>query len=159
VVPSVETVAAEVEAAIAGRQPPILLVRPGEKWDCFAASDVALAASGTVALELAVAKLPMVIAYKVAPITARIVRAVLTVKYASLLNLQLDRMVVPEFLQEECTPEKLANAASALIIPGDEREQQLAGAAEALALLGVDGESPSRRAAREALSMIQERTQ
>jgi len=156
VIPSVETVYAEVAAAAAASHLPVTMVRQDEKWDCFAASDGAMAASGTVALELAVAGVPMVIAYKVAPATAMIVRRLLTVKYVSLLNLLVDRPVVPEFLQENCTPSLLAAALRPLLQDGPERKAQLAGAKEALAALGVEGESPSRRAARQALAMIEE---
>jgi len=153
-VPTVETVAAEVAAAIEKSRVPAILVDPDEKWDCFAACQAALAASGTVALELAVAGVPMVIAYKVAPMTAMIIRRLLTVEHVSLLNLVANRRVVPEFLQEDCRPEILAQAATPLLAGGEERDRQLSGCREALAALGVAGESPSLRAAREALSMI-----
>ena len=156
VIPSVETVAAEVAAAASASGLSIVMLDQREKWDCFAACDAALAASGTVALELAVAQLPMVIAYKVAPATAMIIRRLLTVKYVSLLNLLVDRPVVPELLQENCTAEKLSVALLPLLQDGAARQIQLAGCAEALAALGVEGESPSRRAAREAFQMIEE---
>ena len=157
VIPSVETVVAEVRAAVAGWRVPPLVIDGHEKWDCFAASQAALAASGTVALELAVARLPMVIAYRVSAPTAMIVRRVLTVKYVCLLNLLLDRAVVPEYLQEDCRPESLADALTPLMRDEAARARQLAGCAEALDKLGIAGETPSRRAAREALSMIEER--
>jgi lipid-A-disaccharide synthase len=155
-IPSVETVSAEVAAAAADSGLPIVMVDQREKWDCFAACDAALAASGTVALELAVAGVPMVIAYKVAPATAMIIRRLLTVKYVSLLNLLVDRLVVPEFLQENCTPDRLAAALRPLLQDGPERRDQLEGCKQALAALGLAGETPSRRAAREALAMIEE---
>lgn len=154
VVPSVETVAEPVRRAVAGWSVPALVVDSAEKWDAFAASDAALAASGTVALELAVSKVPMVIGYRVAPMTAAIARRLLTIKYVCLLNLLVDRLVVPELLQEKCVPADLADALSPLMRDGPERRVQLEGCAEALRALGVDGESPSLRAAREALSMM-----
>jgi len=154
VVPSVETVAAPVRRAVAGWKVPALVVDPSEKWDAFAAADAALAASGTVALELAVSMVPMVIGYRVSPVTAMMVRRLLTIKYVSLLNLLVDRPVVPELLQENCVPAALADALSPLMRDGPERRLQLEGCAEALRALGVKGESPSLRAAREALSMI-----
>jgi lipid-A-disaccharide synthase len=155
VVPSVETVAEEVRRAVAGWEVPAVVVDSCEKWDAFAASDAALAASGTVALELAVSSVPMVIAYRVAPLTAMLARRLLTIKYVCLLNLLVDRLVVPELLQESCVPADLADALSPLMRDGPERRLQLEGCAEALRVLGVDGESPSLRAAREAVSMIE----
>lgn len=154
VVPSVETVSASVRDAVAGWRVPAVVVGNEEKWDAFAASDAALAASGTVALELAVSAVPMVIAYRVAPLTAMLARRLLTIKYACLLNLMVDRLVVPEFIQENCTANALTEALTPLMTDGPVRRQQLAGSAEALKILGVDGEKPSWRAAREALSMM-----
>jgi lipid-A-disaccharide synthase len=154
VVPSVETVSESVRRAVADWTVPALVVGADEKWDAFAASDVALAASGTVALELAVSKVPMVIAYRVAPLTAAIARRLLTINYVCLLNLLVDRLVVPELLQENCVPASLAAELDALMHDGAERRIQLEGCDEALDALGVGGESPSLRAAREALSMI-----
>jgi len=154
VVPSVETVAEPVRRAVADWTVPVLVVGTDEKWDAFAASDAALAASGTVALELAVSKVPMVIAYRVAPLTAMLVRRLLTIKYVCLLNLLVDRLVVPELLQENCTPLNLVGELAPLMRDGRERRLQLEGCAEALDALGVGGEAPSLRAAREALAMI-----
>ena len=153
-IPTVETVSDSVRRAVAGWRGPAVVVGNEEKWGAFAASDAALAASGTVALELAVSAVPMVIAYRVAPLTAMLVRRLLTIKYACLLNLLVDRLVVPELLQEKCTPGGLTEALTPLMRDGPARREQLAGCAEALEALGVEGERPSWRAAREALSMI-----
>ncbi len=154
VVPSVETVSHDVRHAVANWKVPSVVVGNGEKWDAFAVSDAALAASGTVALELAVSAVPMVIAYRVAPLTAMLVRRLLTINYVCLLNLLVDRPVVPEFLQEKCTAGALTEALTPLMLNSPARHLQLAGCADALAVLGVDGEKPSYRAAREVLSMI-----
>ena len=154
VVPSVETVSDSVRRAVAGWRVPAIVVDADGKWDAFAASDAALAASGTVALELAVARVPMVIAYRVAPLTAMLARRLLTIGYVCLLNLLAGRPVVPELLQEACEPARLIEVLLPLLRDGPERRRQFDGCAEALELLGVGGESPSRRAAREALSMI-----
>jgi lipid-A-disaccharide synthase len=154
VVPSVETVSASVQREVARWRVPAVVVGNAEKWDAFATSDAALAASGTVALELAVSAVPMVIAYRVAPMTAMLVRRLVTIKYACLLNLLVDRPVVPELLQEKCTPGALTEALTPLMTDGPVRRRQLAGAREALQILGVEGEKPSWRAAREALLMM-----
>ena len=154
VIPTVETVSETVRRAVAGWKVPAVVVGNEEKWDAFASSGAALAASGTVALELAVSSVPMVIAYRVAPLTAMLARRLLTIRYVCLLNLLVDRPVVPELLQEKCTPGGLTEALIPLMTDGPERRKQLEGCAEALKALGVEGDKPSLRAAREALSMI-----
>jgi Lipid A disaccharide synthetase len=75
--------------------PVTIVTEPGMKRDTFAASDAALAASGTVAVELAVVGTPAVIAYRANPISAAIARRMIKVKYASLVNLLLDRAATP----------------------------------------------------------------
>ena len=87
--------------------PATLVTTSLEKFAAYRESRAALAASGTVSLELAVAGLPMVIAYKVNPITHFLLRRLVKVKYACLINLLLNKEVVPERLQHDCTPEKL----------------------------------------------------
>ncbi|WP_273857477.1 lipid-A-disaccharide synthase [Photobacterium sp. GSS17] len=72
------------------------------------ASDAVLLASGTVALECMLVKRPMVVGYKVKPLTAWLAKRMLKTKYVSLPNILADRELVPELLQDDCTPEKLA---------------------------------------------------
>jgi len=69
-----------------------------------------LAASGTISLELAAAGLPSVIAYKINSLTHFLVRRLVKIKYACLINILMNKEVVPERLQKECTPEKLSVA-------------------------------------------------
>ena len=155
VLPTTETTAAAVEAAVKGWPLPVTVLRgPAEKYDAFAAGTVALAASGTVALELAMARLAAVIAYRVNPLTHELLRRVLKVKYAHLLNLILDRAVVPELLQRDCTPERLADAVGRLIAEPALRAEQAAACADALKQLGYGGLSPGLRAADEVLMII-----
>ena len=155
VAPAVETVAAEVAAA-AARWPVDTLVVTGrdEKHDAFAASTVALAASGTVALELAIAGLPMVITYKANILTAWAARRMMRVPYVSLVNLILDRPVAPELLQQRCRPDLLADAVGALLADRRARAAQSAEARRAAELLGMSGTPPSRRAAEVVLDVI-----
>jgi lipid-A-disaccharide synthase len=87
---------------------PILVTETEDKHDAFAASAAALTKSGTSALELAMAGLPMVVAYRVNPLTAAIARRTVKVRYASLLNIIPDRLVVPELIQADATPDRLA---------------------------------------------------
>lgn len=158
VIPTVDTVADRVAAQSADWPTPLRIVRGGrEKFDAFAAAGVALAASGTVALELAMAGLPAIIAYKVNPLTAVAARHLLKIKYVNLVNLLLDRPAVPEFLQEQCKPDILAGALGLLLDDATAREAQKAALAEAMARLGRGGPSPSRRAAQVLLDTITER--
>ena len=94
---------------------PILVQTESEKYDAFSASNVALAASGTVSLELALANVPTVIAYKLSPITAWFVKKAIKVKYINLINLILDKNAVPELLQENCCPKLLAENVTRLL--------------------------------------------
>ncbi len=154
VLPTVGPVAEAAEAAAhALGVPTTVVLDPAAKRDAFAASDVALAASGTVAVELAVVGTPAVIAYRARPLTAAIVRRLIKVKYASLVNLLLDREVTPELLQENCRPEKLAEALDRLLAVPEARAAQRSAYGEALAKLAVEGR-PSDRAAAVALAMI-----
>ncbi|MDR6291344.1 lipid-A-disaccharide synthase [Inquilinus ginsengisoli] len=157
-VPTVETVAHLVRAA-AQSWPgePILIEGDGEKYDAFAGSDAALAASGTVALELGMARVPSVIAYLINPLTAFVVRRLLTTKYANLVNIMLDRPAVPELLQENCTPDKLAAAIDRLLTdPAAVAAQREAYAEVARMMLLPDGAVPGDRAADVVLDVIRQ---
>ncbi|OOE56081.1 lipid-A-disaccharide synthase [Salinivibrio kushneri] len=79
----------------------------------ISAADSVLLASGTVALECMLLKRPMVVGYKVKPVTAWLAKRLLKTKYVSLPNILADAPLVPELLQEECQPEALADAVSA----------------------------------------------
>jgi len=155
VVPTTAIVADRVAAEVASWPVPSIVLRGmAEKYDAFAASNAALAASGTVALELALAKLPAVIAYRINPLTAVYVRRALKVKYANLINVILGREAVPELLQQNCSPEKLAAATQKLLDNKAEAAAQIAACQEALQVLGYGGISPSLRAADEVLQVI-----
>ena len=111
VVPVGALVAERVKQATALWNPrPVVVTTTDDKHDAFAASAAALTKSGTSTLELALACVPMIVAYRFNPITAAIARRLIKVKYASILNLMADRAVIPEFIQQDCTPAKLAEA-------------------------------------------------
>jgi lipid-A-disaccharide synthase len=160
VVPTVAGVAAEVERAAAAWPVPVFVVRgAAETFAAFAAADAALAASGTVSLELALARCPMVIAYKASPLTAWMVRHfMIKVRYVTVVNLLLDRAVIPELLQENCRPERLADAVAALLSDPAAGRAQIAAALGAIGQLGTGDVPPSRRAARTILGVIAEKT-
>lgn len=149
VVPTVSTVAEPVRAATAAWPVPTTVVMGDQdKYQAFAAADAGLAASGTVALELSVAGLPSAIAYQVSGPTAWIVRLMTRVHYISLPNLILDRPLLPEFIQERCTPPLLADAMEDLLLDEALRRDQIEGGAEVARQLGRGGPPPSERAAR-----------
>ena len=159
-VPTVAGVAREVRSHVATWPgAPILVLDGVEKYDAFAASDVALAASGTVALELALAGVPMVVTYRVNPLTAYFVRRLATTRFANLVNLLLNRAAVPELLQEDCNPERLTDAVATLLDDGTARARQREAFAEALRLLQPGGMPPSQRAADCVLSVLAARRQ
>jgi lipid-A-disaccharide synthase len=158
VIPTVPNVRPLVEAATRAWALPVVVVDGADaKRDAFAASRAALAASGTVALELAMARLPAVIAYRVNPLTGFLAERLVKVPYVNLVNLLLDREAVPELLLERCTPEALESAIARLLADDAARAGQIAAYAEALALLGKDGAPPSLRAADVVLDVIAER--
>lgn len=155
VLPTVTTVADQVERETRAWSVPVTILRgTQEKYDAFAASEVALAASGTVALELAMARLPAVIAYRANRITGWYLRRVVKAKYANLVNLILDKLLVPELLLEECTPDRLSSALERLLADEDARAMQEAGYRKCLEILGSGGLSPSLRAADQVLAII-----
>ncbi|HLY44203.1 MAG TPA: lipid-A-disaccharide synthase [Stellaceae bacterium] len=158
-VPTVATVADVVTAGVAGWPVrPVVLRGPADKYDAFAASRVALAASGTVALELALARLPMVVAYRLNPLTEALLDRILKVRQVNLVNLLLGRTLVREHLRRNCAPAPLAASLAELI--GDERVRSahLQGYDEAMRRLRGDGEretiSPSRAAADRILAIL-----
>ncbi len=158
VVPTVETVSAQVQAAVAawpGR--PILVQGTTEKYDAFTASTAALAASGTVALELAMARVPMVIGYKIWGPTAWSLRRVIKVPSVTLINLLLKRQLVPECLQQDCTPDRLAEEVGRLLRDPDARAAQRAGFDQALRAIGLGDDWPSLKAADTILRLVAER--
>jgi lipid-A-disaccharide synthase len=120
------------------------------RYDLMAACQTVMSASGTVALELAVLNVPMIVSYQVSPLTYLMARHLIKVKYASLVNLVADREVVPELLQEQATPDNLACQTINLLLDSDARRKMLSGLAEVRTKLG--GEGASERAARIALA-------
>jgi lipid-A-disaccharide synthase len=155
VLPTIDLVADAVGETVRNWPVPVIVVRGiDEKFAAFAASDVALAASGTALLELAMAELPAVAAYKMNPLTGWLARRLVKARYVNLVNIILDRLVVPELLLEECTPDRLSLALEDLLGNAAARAAQIAGYRESLARLGQGGIPPSLRAADDVLAVI-----
>ena len=91
--------------------------------------------------------MPVIVGYKVAPITAFIARRLLKVSYVSLLNIAVGRRVLPEFLQQECSPRKLSDAITELLVDKTRRENQISKQLLALKELNSGGESGYSKAA------------
>jgi lipid-A-disaccharide synthase len=148
-------VEARVRAATAHWSvPPILVQGPEEKADAYAAAAAGLIKSGTSSLEVALAGVPHIVGYKVNEVTARIAWLLLKVRYASLVNLLLDRMLVPEYIQLRCAPGPLAAGLARLLRDPSAAAAQRAGFAEALALLRPPQGLPSEAAAAAVLAAI-----
>lgn len=155
VVPLAGPVAEAVRAGTASWPiPPILVADEMDKYDAFAASAAALTKSGTSTLELALANVPMLVAYRVNPITAAMVRRVVKVRYASLLNLLVDRIVVPEFIQQTCTPDHLAAELNRLLTDPAYAQAQRDAFQEPLGMLRPARGTPSEAAAAEVLDLL-----
>ena len=156
VLPTVPHVADKVRAATADWPTPLhILEGEADKYAAFDAANVALAASGTVTAELALAHTPMVVGYRVGGLTYFLSRFLMTAKYITLINILLDREAVPEFLQGRATPENLAPAVAKLFGDDSARGAQIEAMKDFGRLLGEGDEPPSLRAARVLLDFVE----
>lgn len=159
VVPTVATVADEVEYSVATWPgAPVVVRGEAARYAAFAAAasnGMAIAASGTVSLELARAGVPHLIAYRLSSFTIWLLRRLTTQRFANLINWLLNREAIPEFLQEDCTVAKLSEAALRLLTDDTVRATQRAAFAEALPRLAGGGEgTPSGRAAQVIVDLL-----
>lgn len=160
VLPTVETVKDKIEKAIAHWKVPVLIVT-GEmaRYDAFAASTMALAASGTVSLELAMAGTPHIIAYKMNKLTGWVAGYLLRkkIKYVNLINILSDEQIIPECLQDACNLDKIMLELDKL--QGQGGKAQMQKARKALEMLGAgEALTPSQKAAKEVLKIIKAST-
>jgi len=148
IIPAVSHLEATLRQETSGwSKPPRIVVDAGEKQAAFRIARAALTKSGTVTLELAVAGVPMVAAYKVTALEAPILRRVIRAPSAILTNLVLGENVVPEFLQENCTVENLTRALLPLLSETPERRRQLDAFARLDAVMEIGLVHPSARGA------------
>jgi lipid-A-disaccharide synthase len=151
VVPTIPHRAQQLREAVADwAVKPRIVVDAAEKWAAFRSARAALAASGTVTLELALAGVPTVAAYRVAFIEAVVARAIrLQARLPSVIlaNLVIGENVVPEFLQEDCTPEKLAAALVQVVRDTDQRRRQVEAFRRLDDIMMIGGPRPSAKAA------------
>jgi lipid-A-disaccharide synthase len=147
VLPAVGHLAAEIRAGVAGWPVQPTIVEGEEaKFAAFRRAHAALAASGTVTLELALSGVPMVVAYRIEP-GLRLFKWMLRAKSIVLSNLVLGENVIPELIDRQSTPTRLAAALLPLLDETPERAAQLAAFARLDGLMTLEGTTPSARAA------------
>ncbi len=150
VLPTVPHLLARVREGVAGWPvQPRIVVEPTEKWAEFRKARAALAASGTVTLELALAGIPTVAAYRIPTIEYVVAQAARLPELFSIIlaNLVMGEKVVPELLQRDCTPDKLADALVALVADTPARRRQIDAFGRLDAIMGVGTAAPSSKAA------------
>ena len=133
---------------------PILVTDTDDKHDAFAASGAALTKSGTSTLELALAGVPMAVTYRVNPVTAAIARRLIRVPHVAMVNLLAKRELVPELLQQDCRPDRLAAMLKHLLTDPEAAGRQRQGFAAVLGSLHAPKGTPSEAAAREVLTLL-----
>lgn len=155
VVAVAQTVAQTVIEATQGwRVRPRLVSGGTDKYDAFAASAAALTKSGTSTLELAMAGVPMIVAYRLNPVTAEIAKQVVRIPYASIINLLSDRQIVPEMIQYTCKPEPLSAALLGLLTDSGKAKAQRDAFSDVLAALCAPQGLPSTAAARAVAGLL-----
>jgi len=145
----------EAMLADSGLEATLILPETGLKTAVFAASELALAASGTVSIELAAVGTPMVIGYKTNWLTAAIMRRAMLAPSFTLVNLLTESKAVPEFAPQVCTVENLLGAMQALLQSADARDAQIEAGQKAIVALGKGGADPGLRAARAVLATLE----
>jgi lipid-A-disaccharide synthase len=128
------------------------------KLDAMKAATVALACSGTVTTELALAGCPMVVGYRLAPMTYAVLRRLVKLPWVTLFNIAARKMIAPEHLQDDCTGQNLARDLAARLDDPALRARQVAAQDEALVQMGRGGPDPSEAAADAILKIVEERT-
>jgi len=156
--PTVPHVAARVREATADWPAPLHIIETEtDKYAAFKAANAALAASGTVTTELALARTPMAVAYRVGALTYTLAQVLFRFKYFALVNLLLDRMAVPELLQGKATPQALAEEIVPLLTDKAAAARQIADLDAVARALGEGSEPPSLRAARAIAEFVHSR--
>ena len=148
------TVAEDVAARVSTWPFRVHLVQEDRKYDAMKAATVALATSGTVSTELALAGAPMVIGYRFQPLSYAIMKPFFTGRYATLFNHAADEEIARELIQKDATPDKVAAELEHLLDDIDARAGQADRQTAALDLMGREGRDPSEIAAEAVLAVI-----
>jgi lipid-A-disaccharide synthase len=158
VIPAAPTMADIVKARVAGWAHRAHVIEGDTgKLDAMKAATVALACSGTVTTELALAGAPMVIAYRLGPVTYALLKLLIRTKYITLFNIAAQAHVAPELVQGDCTGPKLAREVALRLDDAELRYRQVAAQYAALGKMGRGGPDPSEAAADAVLKILAER--
>ena len=148
ILPTMPHLAEAVQAGLAGWPvQPRVVVGEQEKKAAFRIAHAALVKSGTVTLELALAGVPMVAAYRAGSAEVWIARSLIRVSSVILANLVVGENVVPEFIQQDCTPEKLVPALHEILGDSPQRRRQREAFARLDTVMSTGNQPPSARAA------------
>lgn len=148
------TVATDVITRVAAWPFRAHLVSEADKYSAMKAATVALATSGTVSTELALADAPMVIGYRFQPLSYAIMKPFFTGKYATLFNHAADAEIARELIQKDATPERFAAEVGRLLDDPVSRADQAMRQTAALDLMGREGRDPSEIAAEAVLGVV-----
>ncbi len=155
IIPVAETVHELVRDAVKEVSAKYLLIEDeADKLSAMKAADLALACSGTVSTELALAGCPMIIAYKAEPLTYWIFKTLATIRHVTLFNIAADKRIAPEFIQDDCTPENLLKAIDERMDNKALRDKQVADQYAALDLMGRGQRAPAEKAAEAVLAFL-----
>ena len=156
VVPRVDHLSVQVRELVESWPVRTVVCPQADKYKAFAAADVALAASGTATLELAVASVPTVVGYRVHPLSAWIVRRLIRTRYYSLPNILLQRELQPECIQGNCHPDLLIAKLRHFLDNPQARQQSDSDCAQVQTMLSPSGEKPSESAATILFDLIEQ---
>jgi lipid-A-disaccharide synthase len=158
VMPAAASVAQALKAKVAGWAHPVQLIEDEAlKYDAMKAATVALACSGTVTTELAMAGCPMVVAYRIGPVTYALLKRLVRTPYITLFNIAAGRAVAPELIQHDCNGPALAKALAERLDDPDLRARQIEAQNAALDVMGRGGGDPSEKAAQVIANMLSAR--
>lgn len=155
VIPAAPTVAGLVKGQVAGWAHRVHVVEGDQaKKDAMKAATVALACSGTVTTELALAGCPVVVAYRLGPVTHAVLKRLIRTRYVTLFNIAAQAFVAPEMIQDDCNGPALAREIGRRLDDPALRAEQVARQNEALLKMGRGGADPSAVAARSILELL-----
>ncbi len=155
VLPVADTVRALVHEAIGDIKDRVYLIdSEAEKLGAMKTADLALACSGTVSTELALAGCPMIIAYKVEPLTYYIFKALSSLKYVTLFNIVAGKAIAPEYLQKDCTVDNLVRAVRERLDNPQVRRSQIEAQYAALDQMGRGQRPPAELAAQSVVDFL-----
>jgi lipid-A-disaccharide synthase len=158
VIAAAQTVAETVKSRIAGWPHRAHVIEGDDaKYDAMKAATVALACSGTVTTELAIAGTPMVVAYRLGPVTYAILQRLIRTKYVTLFNIAAQAFVAPELIQADCTGPNLAREIGLRLDDAAMRTRQVEAQNAALDKMGRGGPDPSEAAADAVLKLLKSR--